>query len=215
MKYTVYKHTSPDGRVYIGATRQNPERRWDKGRGYKNSPYFPAAIREFGWDAFAHEIIASGLTEKEAELLEVELIRKYRATDRRYGFNADNGGIAGAKHSSETKTKIGNANRERVWREESKQKLRAYKLAHPTTKETARKIGDANRGRKHTPETIEKMRTAQPTRAVRNLNTGGVFPSLQSAARAYNTHATDIMRVCKGRRKTCRGCVWAYEGVMP
>ena len=35
--YTVYKHTSPHGKVYIGITSQSPIRRWRKdGSGYKS-----------------------------------------------------------------------------------------------------------------------------------------------------------------------------------
>lgn len=34
-KYFLYKHTFPNGKVYIGITsRVNPERRWLGGRGY-------------------------------------------------------------------------------------------------------------------------------------------------------------------------------------
>lgn len=27
-KYTVYKHTSPEGKVYVGCTSTSPKRRW-------------------------------------------------------------------------------------------------------------------------------------------------------------------------------------------
>jgi len=30
--YCVYKHTSPNGKMYIGMTGQNPEKRWGKGK---------------------------------------------------------------------------------------------------------------------------------------------------------------------------------------
>lgn len=33
-KWTVYRHTSPSGKVYIGITSQNVERRWNSGKGY-------------------------------------------------------------------------------------------------------------------------------------------------------------------------------------
>lgn len=31
---TVYKHTSPSGKVYIGITGREPKLRWDNGNGY-------------------------------------------------------------------------------------------------------------------------------------------------------------------------------------
>lgn len=35
MKYVVYKHTCPNGKVYIGITSQKPEHRWKKGKTFK------------------------------------------------------------------------------------------------------------------------------------------------------------------------------------
>ena len=64
--YTVYKHTCPNGKVYIGITKQKPERRWGiNGRGYKENEYFYRAIQKYGWQNIKHEIIAEGLTEEE------------------------------------------------------------------------------------------------------------------------------------------------------
>lgn len=33
--YSVYAHIFPNGKIYIGATRQEPKRRWSGGCGYK------------------------------------------------------------------------------------------------------------------------------------------------------------------------------------
>lgn len=91
--YTVYKHTCPNGKVYIGITKQKPERRWGgNGIGYKENEYFYRAIEKYGWDNIKHEIIAEGLTEDEADAMEIELISKYRATDRNCGYNRHFGG---------------------------------------------------------------------------------------------------------------------------
>ena len=35
MGYTVYKHISPSGKVYIGITKRKPEYRWNKGKSYR------------------------------------------------------------------------------------------------------------------------------------------------------------------------------------
>ena len=75
--YTVYKHTAPHGKVYVGITSQNPVRRWrPDGSGYMQNFHFWNAIKLYGWDSFQHEIIASGLSKSEAFNLEVELIKK-------------------------------------------------------------------------------------------------------------------------------------------
>lgn len=42
---TIYLHRNKfNNKVYIGQTIQTPEERWKKGKGYKNNPYFDAAI---------------------------------------------------------------------------------------------------------------------------------------------------------------------------
>jgi group I intron endonuclease len=214
--FTVYKHTSPSGKVYIGITMQAPAKRWGReGVGYKHSPHFLAAIQKYGWDNIHHEIIAEGLNQAEAEQLEIELIAKYKAADKAHGYNIDLGGSMGPKHSETTRAKIGAANHGRIWSPESKQKLREYKLAHPTSSETAKKIGDANRGRKHRPESVEKIRAAQTCKAVRDLTTGTWYSSVMDAARACGLDPSKIVAVCKGKRKTHGGRAWAYEEVIP
>ena len=65
-KWCVYKHTSPSGKIYIGITCQNPNRRWRNGEGYKKNKYFYRAIQKYGWNNFQHEVIEEGLTEKDA-----------------------------------------------------------------------------------------------------------------------------------------------------
>ena len=212
VSYTVYKHTSPSGKVYIGITSQRPETRWGRsGEGYKHSPHFRAAIEKYGWDAFEHKILAEGLTKETAERIEIDLIDAHRSTDPRFGYNVDKGGSTGAKHTAETKRKIGEASRRRVWSPESRQKLRAYKLAHPTPPEVAAKIGEANRGKKHRAESIAKIQAAQEKKPVRNLATGQSYVSIQDAARACNLDASHIAAVCRGRRKSTGGAVWRYE----
>ena len=44
----MYKHTTPNGKVYIGITSQLSEKRWLSGHGYKGT-YFGNAIKKYGW----------------------------------------------------------------------------------------------------------------------------------------------------------------------
>ena len=90
--YSVYKHTAPNGKVYIGITRQNSTRRWQNGNGYKTQQLFYRAINKFGWDSFTHEILEAELTEKEACDKEKYYIAKYHANNPKYGYNATEGG---------------------------------------------------------------------------------------------------------------------------
>lgn len=90
-KWTVYKHTTPSNKVYIGITSQEPEKRWLSGHGYRNT-YFAKAIKKYGWENIKHEIIFSQLDEVEAKEKEVELIELYQSYDRQYGYNCTRGG---------------------------------------------------------------------------------------------------------------------------
>ena len=74
--WSVYKHTLPDGKVYVGITSLPPEERWENGFGYKDQRRFFRHIVRVGWDNISHEIVAEGLTEKTARLLERELIQE-------------------------------------------------------------------------------------------------------------------------------------------
>ena len=91
--FTVYKHTTPSGKVYIGITGQNPLRRWrPDGSGYKENNHFWNAICKYGWDNIKHEIIRSGLTKEEACRLEIDLIAKHDSTNQKKGYNDTAGG---------------------------------------------------------------------------------------------------------------------------
>lgn len=92
MAYVVYKHTTPSNKVYIGITRIDPKLRWRKGEGYDTNAHFYRAIKKYGWDNIKHEIILTGLSKKEAEQMEIELIAKYDSTNKRKGYNISLGG---------------------------------------------------------------------------------------------------------------------------
>lgn len=99
MSYTVYCHKNKiNGKIYIGITSQNAERRWQKGAGYYGT-YFYNAIKKYGWDGFEHQILAEGLTKEQAEAMEIHLIAKHNSTDREIGYNIAEGGkvIVGVK----------------------------------------------------------------------------------------------------------------------
>lgn len=108
----VYKIVFPNGKVYIGQTRQRLERRWKNGNGYKECPYVYRAILKYGWENTIHELVADGLTQKEADDLKHELIAQYRAQDVNYGYNLQSGGgitRRGNKNSDTHNTAIAKA----------------------------------------------------------------------------------------------------------
>lgn len=90
---TVYKHTSPDGKVYIGITKADPDKRFNNGNGYKENELFFQDIKKYGWESFNHELLAVGLTVEEACHMEIELIREYDSTNPEKGYNMQDGGM--------------------------------------------------------------------------------------------------------------------------
>ena len=107
--FVVYKHTSPNGKVYIGITSQNPIERWRGGKGYKTNPHFWNAIVKYGWDNFKHEILFTDLTKEEAEQKEIELIAFYKSNCSEFGYNISSGGHlqrVGFKIDKKTRLKI-------------------------------------------------------------------------------------------------------------
>lgn len=108
MSYTVYKHISPIGKVYIGITKMNPVRRWAKGLGYKSCTHFFNAIVKYGWDNIKHEILYTDLTREEAEIKEKELIKEYNSNNPNYGYNIQAGGINNSNGIKRTSEQIAN-----------------------------------------------------------------------------------------------------------
>lgn len=68
--YSVYKHTFPNSKIYVGITFRNPKIRWGNGNNYSNNKYMTNAIRKYGWNNISHEILFTGLTkEKQQEVI--------------------------------------------------------------------------------------------------------------------------------------------------
>lgn len=107
-------HTCPNNKVYIGITGQVPTKRWGNGTKYINNNHFCNAIKKYGWENIKHEILYQNLTKEEAESKEIELIKKYKSNDSKFGYNKSTGGeIAslGCKRSKETKIKLSLSNK--------------------------------------------------------------------------------------------------------
>ena len=86
-KYCIYKHTFPNGRVYIGATHQNPLDRWQGGYGYKSASEMYEDILKYGWKNIRHEILDEGLNQEEALKVEKDLIREEELKKRGNTYN--------------------------------------------------------------------------------------------------------------------------------
>lgn len=216
--YSVYKHTAPNGKVYIGITQQRPEARWQRdGLGYKGAGWFRFAIEKYGWENFTHDILASGLSFEDACIAERKLIKRYDSRNPEKGYNVQPGGATsrGSLLSEDARNKI----------RESKLGERNPMFGRTLTEFHRQRISKANAGVPKSPETLEKMRLAQSNRSdatrkklsdsqvkipVRCVETGVVYPGVSIAARETGTSCSNITACCKGRRKSTGGFHWEY-----
>lgn len=207
--YTVYMHTCPDGKRYIGLTsKENLQDRFHSGHGYKNNTDFNNAIIEFGWRNISHEVLASGLTSDEAEKIERDMIAFYKSNDPEYGYNSYNGGLKGTKAGKRTIARMKTA----------QSKERNPMFGRTQTEETRRKISMAKKGKKLSDEckrklsralSGEKNPSAKPVLQYdQEMNLLAIWRYIEEAAKA--TGANNISSCCRGKLKTSGGYVWRY-----
>lgn len=88
---TVYIYRNNiNGKLYIGQTT-NMNKRCKKTQ-YKGCTYFYNAINKYGWENFEQIIIKTDLSDKEADELEILLIKFFDTTNSNYGYNLSSGG---------------------------------------------------------------------------------------------------------------------------
>lgn len=99
--WTVYKHISPSGKVYVGIS-SNVKNRWAANGYYYHlsDTVFSRALKKYGWENFQHIIIAEDLSKQEACDMEKELIVYYKAKNISYNITDGGEGFCG-KHSKE------------------------------------------------------------------------------------------------------------------
>ena len=211
--YTVYQHKNKiNGKVYIGITSQKPEQRWRNGEGYKSSPHFYSAIQKYGWDNFEHNILFVELTKEQACLKEQELIKEFNSMNREYGYNSTSGGDIFIMNE-ETKQKISQAlmgnqnNLGHSCSEEKKKKISEAQKDREFTKEHKQKLYEAAKNR-HVPCSEEKKQTLKEKshkKPVYCEELDKVFESVQECGRQLGIPATNITKLCNGRGKTLKG----------
>lgn len=226
MKYKIYKHTSPSGKVYIGQTCQdNVIKRWKNGgKGYFSrdkygnfkQPAMVNAINKYPWDTWNHEIIDECESKEEAALLETKYIKEYNSTNKNFGYNiTEGGGHSGHPVSDETKKKLSEAIKNKWkndldYRERIITGLKGSKMHENTKKALLR----ANTGRIQSDETRDKISKANGTIVLQFSLTGEFISEYQSASKAaqqINKTCASITNQCKGTTKKCGNYLFVYK----
>lgn len=84
--YYVYVHTVPNGKIYIGQSK-NLLKRWNNGEGYADDLPFYKDIQIYGWHNIKHEIIAEFQDLDSALKMEAVLIALFKSENDDYGYN--------------------------------------------------------------------------------------------------------------------------------
>jgi len=198
--YCVYKHTFPNGKVYIGITRRKPEKRWrtnGSGYWYQNKTLF-FAIKKYGWENIKHDVLFENISKEEAYSKEIELISFYDSINPEKGYYISSGGASGIKHSEETKKKLSIAHTGKKYSKEIKLKM---SLAHM--------------GKKQSYEHIKKHTEARKRPLYRISLEGKIidkFSGVKDAAVFLNKPQAggNISKACKSELKQVYGFMWRY-----
>lgn len=186
-QYCVYKHTCPNGKVYIGITKQGAKRRWGNGHNYARQKLFYSAIKKYGWENIKHEILYNNINEKQAKEIEKKLIKEYKSFDSEYGYNLSLGGegTSGYKASIETRKKLSLAHKGQT----------PYNKGVPMSEEQKMKI-KATRKRK----------------PVLCLETNTIYESILAASKINNIEYSNILKCLKHKKywHTAGGYHWEY-----
>lgn len=214
--YSLYMHTCPNGKRYIGITCQKPKNRWNAGHGYKGCSYFSRAIEKYGWENIRHDVLATGLTKESAEWNEKRLIFILRTNCSEFGYNLDSGGFHGKEISDETRRKLSATRRGKPRSAETIRKMSESRRGekHPLygkhlSEETRRRISASGKGLKRSAETRKRISLAK-MKPVFNLETGEIFESIDAAAAQYGVSRCCIGDCCAGRQKTSAGYHFSF-----
>lgn len=214
MSYKIYLLTFPNGKKYCGYTSQELENRWKNGHGYAKCPLVNKAIEKYGWNTVKKELIFETLNQDIAYTKEKEIIANLDLTNPNKGYNLDPGG----KPHGVT-----------CISPEGRQKISETHKALWANPEYRAKMKEARKNNKPSQLCIEKSRIASSQRLKGQIphnakavvqidkNTNIIIKSYISATAAAlevmgkEIGCSNILNVCKGKRKTAYGYKWRFK----
>lgn len=199
--YKVYIHIFPNGKKYVGITCRTLKQRFKCGYGYVHNSHMMNAIKKYGWTNIEHKLLADGLTKKDAEQMEIDLIKKYDLTNHSKGYNIELGGKATNRITEETRKKL---------REKCSGKNNA-RYGVEVSQETREKMRQAKLGKKQPKELVMK-RAIKEGKEVAQYDLDGnfirKFYSTRQVKRELGIH--NASACARGKCKTSGGYIWKY-----
>lgn len=182
MSYVIYMHRNKiNGKVYIGQTCQNLNKRWQNGKGYEKCILFYNAIQKYGFDGFDHEILFEVETKEEADEKEIEMIAYYDSTNRSKGYNLTEGGggTSGYHLTEERKRRISESQTGRLLTEEWKQHIsesikgeKAPWYGKTFSEEHRKRLSESHIGKPSAMGMLGKKQSEEAKRKISNANIG-------------------------------------------
>lgn len=187
--YSIYVHTTPDGKKYVGSTsKENPERRWRKGEKYKVNIRFYNAIKSVGWDNIQHQVLETVEDKKTAIKREEYYTLLFRSNEPEFGYNI----YVGYIQNEETKKKHSERCKGIKQSEETKKKKSEKKKEFYKNKElseySSKILSETNR---------------KPIR-LKNINTGEIieFYSQKTCAAFFETSHSSVSNFFRGKSQS-------------
>ena len=179
--YSVYKLTVPNGKIYIGATGQKPEERWQNGHGYIHNHRLFNDILLYGWINIKKEILYSNLTKDEAAEVEAGMIWEYQSYKAKKGYNKN----AGLKYGY------------------------VEKYVDPRTKMTREEYREYCKTEGYKTKCIPNVARMKPVIQYNDAGEKiAEFKSIGEASRKTGVSKYGIRDCIKGKQKTCGGYLW-------
>lgn len=159
---------------YIGKSIKYEQRKIDHKSAAKRGvqSHFCAAIRKYGWDAFTWEILYESNDECELFEKEKHFIQKYDSLVNGYNMTLGGEGVSGCVPSIETRKKISESNKGKIFSTEHCQRLSDTRNRTPVL----------------CLETNTQFSSIKDASRIMNLSVGGIYNSCKHGCACHGFH---------------------------
>ena len=195
MQRGIYKITNPEGKVYIGRSK-NISERFDRYKGYQThnkQPKLFDSFDKFGFENHKFEIISDNPD------LEIEFIEKYDAY--KSGLNSNKGGGGVEYHNNETRKLISIAGKKNKGK-----RVVSHRKGKTLPEEVKRKMSESKKGK---PIPSNRKPILQYTKEGDFV---AEYGSIEEAALVVKGNPTAISNTLKkGGESTSASYIWKYK----
>ena len=188
--YSIYVHTFPDGKKYVGSTSLDVKRRWQSGSGYKDQKEMFEAIKSVGWNNIQHQVIETVEDKENAIKREEYYTLLWRTNEPDFGYNI----FVGHIQDEDTKKK-------------QSEKMKGRKQSEYTKKKKSESLKEYYKN-KELSEDVKNKISENSSRPVllKNINTGEIieFDSRKKCASFFMTNRVTVSRFINGYFKSSK-----------